>query len=336
MEIVDFDPHALEAIYHDRAGGPYDVIEPLPKAVADWKNRLHPVTKKPTKLVDISWQKNMGTIILDSFEFHVHAWTMTAVKKREALDKVDTRDHAQSLFTLDRDATFRAEGVALLALRTPHAPTATVNAIAAAEAALKVAQAAAIDVLVADATSPVTEKNRPVLTSYCELTTSELQILDEFTRVFDKSRSHFVFEIVTPQTRRLLNAARIQADSATTPVPLKWADYRKLLLDRMTGGASSNDLLSYLLKSREEGLTISLWTAERRAERHLLEKDGVVLAENIWLSYVLHFVSAHERQTLKIPAEKDRAAFNASAGYTCKDLEAAIASTDPLTFQRFR
>ena len=75
MEILDFDPFALEAIYQDREPGPYDVIEPLPKAVNDWKNRLHPTTKKATKLVDISWQKNMGTIILDSFEFHVHGWT---------------------------------------------------------------------------------------------------------------------------------------------------------------------------------------------------------------------------------------------------------------------
>ena len=62
MEILDFDPFALEAIYLDREPGPHDVIEPLPKAVNDWKNRLHPTTKKATKLVDISWQKNMGTL----------------------------------------------------------------------------------------------------------------------------------------------------------------------------------------------------------------------------------------------------------------------------------
>jgi hypothetical protein len=85
-------------------------------------------------------------------------------------------------------------------LRTPHSPTATANAIAAAEAALKVAQSTAIDALVADVTSLVTEKNRPVLTSCCELTPSELQIFEEFTRVFDKARSHFVFEIVRSST----------------------------------------------------------------------------------------------------------------------------------------
>ena len=67
----------------------------------------------------------MGTTILDSFEFHVHVWTMKAVKKREALGKVDTRDHAQSLFTLDRDATFRTEGVALIALRGATGPLAS-------------------------------------------------------------------------------------------------------------------------------------------------------------------------------------------------------------------
>jgi hypothetical protein len=88
MKILDFDPFALEAIYQDREPGP---CEPLPKAVSDWKNRLHPTTKKATKLVDVSWQKNVGTIILDSFEFHVHGRTTSTVKRREALDEADTR-----------------------------------------------------------------------------------------------------------------------------------------------------------------------------------------------------------------------------------------------------
>jgi hypothetical protein len=144
MEILDFDPFALEAIYQDREPGPHDVIEPLPKAVNDWKNRLHPTTKKATKLVDISWQKNMGTIILDSFEFHVHGWTTSTVKRRKALDKADTRDHAKSLFAIDRNAALRVAGAALLAMRTPCGAAATQNAMAAQDAALLVTQATAI------------------------------------------------------------------------------------------------------------------------------------------------------------------------------------------------
>lgn len=180
MEILDFDPFALEAIYQDREPGPYDVIEPLPKAVNDWKNRLHPTTKKATKLVDISWQKNMGTIILDSFEFHVHGWTTSTVKRREALDKADTRDHAKSLFTIDRNGALRTAGAALLALRTPYGARDTQNAMAAQDAALLVTQATAITDAVADAANPIVEENRAALTSYCELSQVELQIFDEY------------------------------------------------------------------------------------------------------------------------------------------------------------
>ena len=275
-------------------------------------------------------------MILESLETHTHSWTLQAVKKREALDKSDDRDHAQSLFTLDRNGTHRTDGRALFDMRQAPAANATANAIAAAEAALRTRQQNRIDTLVADANSKVVEADRTVLTSYCELNLGEFNIFDEFVRVFDTARSHFVFEVVTPQVKRYLNAARITAESAAHPVPLKWADYKNLLLQRMQDGAQSNDLLTHLLKPREDALPISLWTAERRSERNLLEKDGVSMSEETWLAYVLSFVSSQEKQTLKVPAEKDRVAYNNNAGYKLKDLESDIAKTDPSTFQRFR
>jgi hypothetical protein len=104
----------------------------------------------------------------------------------------------------------------------------------------------------------------------------------------------------------------------------------------MQDGAQSSDLLTHLPRPREDALPIPLWTAERRSERNLLEKDGVGMSEETWLAHVLSFVSSQEKQTLKVPAEKDRVAHNNNVGYKLKDLEADIAKTDPSTFQRFR
>jgi hypothetical protein len=45
------------------------------------------------------------------------------VKRREALDKTDRRDHAQSLFTLDRNGQHRTDGRTLLPLDPLECPT---------------------------------------------------------------------------------------------------------------------------------------------------------------------------------------------------------------------
>jgi hypothetical protein len=107
-------------------------------------------------------------------------------------------------------------------------------------------------------------------------------------------------------------------------------------VNQLPDATSSFDLMNFVLKSREEGLAIHPWTAERRAERGSLEKDGIVFPESTWLDYVLCFVTSHEKQILKVPAEKDMGACNANAGHAVSELETAVESTDPSTFQRFR
>ena len=186
-----FDPFATSRTDLDRAPGPFKVNEQLPAKVVAWKNRLHPVTKLKQKLIDFSWQRHQTETILDSLEHYTHEWTIFVVKRREALDKTDRRDHAQSLFTLDRNGTHRTDGRTLWDLRQPHAANATANAIAAADAALIVTQQAAIDALVADANSPVLETDRTVLTSFCDLSQQEFMVYDESVRVFRRSTIPF-------------------------------------------------------------------------------------------------------------------------------------------------
>jgi hypothetical protein len=49
-----------------------------------------------------------------------------------------------------------------------------------------------------------------------------------------------------------------------------------------------------------------------------------------------NFAPPEERLALKVPAEKDRPAFNNNAGYTMRDLEDSVAAIDPRTLRRFR
>jgi hypothetical protein len=172
-------------------------------------------------------------------EHYTHEWTIFVVKRRKTLDKTDRRDHAQSLFTLDRNGLHRTDGRTLWDLRQPHAANATANAIAAADAALIVAQQTAIDALVADANSIVLETDRTVLTSFCDLSQQEFMVYDESVRVFDEARSHFVFDIVDEQVKRFLNAERLTNLARANPTVLKWKDYKELILNRLPDATSS-------------------------------------------------------------------------------------------------
>jgi len=330
------DPRQAGKLDQERSLDAFEVNSPPPKPVLLWINGVNPVTKKPRELIGFDWQKGVAEAVVNSLEIHTHAETLSIVKRRQALDKLDTRDAAQSLFSSDRFGTRRAEGRTLFELRQPTAANATANAVAAALAALVTAQDQAIDALVNDANSSIVEADRAVLKMYGQLTDQEFVIIDEYLRVFDRSLCHFVFDICQPQVRRFLNAARVTSEASANPVTYKWEDYRKLLLNRLQDSTRSNDLLKYLLGVRDEALTVSLWCSERRSERALLEKDGITLPEETWLEYVLCFIPNEERQILEVPPEKDRKAFNNNAGYKMSDLEAEVAKTDPSNFKRFR
>ena len=296
---------------------------------------VDPITKMKRQKVDFWWQKAGAQRILVSLENCTESWTTSAVQKRESLDKSDSRDQASSLFMLDKFAAHLANAEILRALYVAPRASASAATVLAAASALALAQDAAISALVADVNSPVVESDRIALAQYCELTGSELNLYKEFVRVYDTALCHFLFDIVADRVGRFLNAERVQKLNGITPVVLKWSDYTTLLLDMLRDGSKSNDLLAFFHKTRENGLTVPLWVAERRAERSLLEKDQVSLPEETWMEYVLHFVPPEEKQHLDVPSAKDRKTHNAGAGYTLADLETSIATADVDSFKRF-
>jgi hypothetical protein len=90
---------------------------------------------------------------------------------------------------------------------------------------------ALIDNLIDDEENDVEEKDRMLLQTGLEMTLTEFNLLQTLIRVFDHARSHFVYEICEPSTRRFLNAHRIRYEEAAERMP--WAEYKLTLLSRM-------------------------------------------------------------------------------------------------------
>ena len=251
-----------------------------PKAILTWINKTHPTTKKPQILLNFKWQTAPALRILASFLMHTSDWTTKTVTRREVLDNSDKTDSAKSLFVLDswgdplvtNDETLRA-------LRRAPAADANAAALEVARLALVARQQARIDTWVADAGNVVVETDRLKLTIYCDLSAGEVEIYKEYVRVYDAALCHFFPDICELQVRRYLHAERVKAANAATSVTLKWGKYRALYLARLKNDTRSTDLLKFVLTPREDGLDITLWVAERRSERSLLEKDGTQMAE---------------------------------------------------------
>ncbi len=56
-------------------------------------------------------------------------------------------------------------------------------------------------------------------------------------------------------------------------------------------GSTIDDLLSYVIKPRENHCPIGFWVAERIAERKLFNEDEIDIAEDIWLELTLAFIT---------------------------------------------
>jgi hypothetical protein len=166
------------------------------------------------------------------------------------------------------------------------------------------------------------------------MTGNELDILCKFVVVYDKARCHFLFEIVEDKVTRHLNAETIRTN-AIGPKPLKYLDFKELLLERCVNSVQTEDLLSYILKSRDEGCPVRLWVAERMSEMKLLMDDGIKMNDKTWLVFTLAFVTAEERLALRVPAESDREAYKGK-GYSVEDLDKATGEIDARTLKRFR
>jgi hypothetical protein len=76
---------------------------------------------------------------------------------------------------------------------------------------------------------------------------------------------------------------------------MPWALYKTSLLERMQNSSITDGLISFILKPKDNGCPISLWVAERIAERRLLNDDGIEMSEDTWLELLLAFVTNEEK-----------------------------------------
>jgi hypothetical protein len=293
-----------------------------------WIQRKHPDTAKRQTLLNFTeWQRGQAARILQDFELHVYEWTLTSVKYRESLDKQDKRDLAQSVFAQDRDGRLTPY---LILLRDQTLEKIDDDPKVAAETAKHLAafQNGLVDELIRDEDNPVTEKDRALIQTGIEMTRTEFDLLVMLVRVFDHARCHFVVEICEPETKRFLNALRIRHEEGGNRMP--WPQYKSGLLERMQNSSTIDGLISFILKPRDNGCPISLWVAERIAERRLLNDDGIEMSEDTWLELLLSFITNDEKQTLQVPARDQR------AGYNIATLQTSLSRFDPATFRKFQ
>ncbi len=280
----------------------------------------------------MDWQRSQAARIIADFELYVYEWTLTTVKHRESLDKQDKRDVAQAIFARDRNG--RLAPVIREIRSLVFEPGEGEEDREADAANLALLQRHALDELFTDDANNITEEDRPSLTTCLEMTETEFALLETLIRVYDQARCHFVSEICEPPVKRYLNAIRIRVEEDTERMPFSL--YRSTLLDRMQNSSVIDGLISYILKPRENNCTLSLWVAERVAEKKLLNEDGIEMSEDTWLELILAFVTSEEKQILRVPARDQRAEFGDNAGYSVAELQRALAECDPNNFKRFR
>jgi hypothetical protein len=126
--------------------------------------------------------------------------------------------------------------------------------------------------------SPFVSADRAAVLSLCDMEPTEIQIYTKMMDVYDKAKSHFLFDIVELQVKRFLNAEMLKAEAEQVPRCLSYQEYKELFLNRTQNSELTQDLLSYILKPREEGCPIYLWAAERISESNLLTANGLTMS----------------------------------------------------------
>ncbi len=110
-----------------------------------------------------------------------------------------------------------------------------------------------------------------------------------------------MFEICEPPTKRFLNALRIREEENGGRMP--WSRYKIALLERMQNSSTIDGLISFILKPRDNNCPIGLWVAERIAERHLLNDDGIEMSEDTWLELLLAFIPMRRSRPFRFRQE---------------------------------
>ncbi len=118
---------------------------------------------------------------------------------------------------------------------------------------------------------------------------------------------------------------------------LTYNRYKETFLARTQNSELTQDLLSYILKPREEGCPVYLWVAaERISESNLLTANGLNMSNQASLAYTIAFITHEERLILQVPSLQEREAYDGGRGYELTDLEAALGTLDVTTLKAFR
>ena len=79
-----------------------------------------------------------------------------------------------------------------------------------------------------DPDNPITEKERPMMELYAQLTEDELVYVHELQKCYDETRCYFVQWVLSKETKELVNSARISA--AQVGQPFTWKHCRAEIL----------------------------------------------------------------------------------------------------------
>jgi hypothetical protein len=215
MDDLDLDPYDSKRIDRQRAPGPFGSNAELPEKVAKWKSRVHPTTKKQTKLLHLDWERGPALRILGSLETHTFDWTKSAVSKRNSLNKSDNNDIAPTMFRLDPFGAMIRRGAELRALRASNAEDEDSDTDGA-----NARQLGKIRTWIADRSiRHITEDQRPQLEFHCTLFPSDVTVYTELVRAYDAALCHFLYDCCTAELGRLLNAERLKAPPSPSYLP---------------------------------------------------------------------------------------------------------------------
>ena len=93
-------------------------------------------------------------------------------------------------------------------------------------------QQAMLNEWIDDPDNPITEKDRPMMELYAQLTEDELVYVHELQKCYDEARCYFVQWILSKDTKELVNSARVSA--VQTGQPFTWKHCRAEILKSST------------------------------------------------------------------------------------------------------
>jgi hypothetical protein len=100
------------------------------------------------------------------------------------------------------------------------------------------------DMILDEENDTIEPDRRALLSTAVDMTRTEFDLLLTLARVYDHARSHFVFEICEPSTKRFLNAMQTRHEEDGERMP--WNAYKMALLEQMQNFSTIDGLIDLL------------------------------------------------------------------------------------------